>query len=86
MSGIAAAPLGPEAVIVIGEALHQLPLDVVGEATAARGKEASNLPVGVALLRALDGGKNAPNTVQQRTHGRAPRAIRASAVPMKAPQ
>jgi hypothetical protein len=53
------ACLGPEA--DLGEVLHQLSLDVVGEAPAVCGNEAPGLTIGAALVRMLDGRENAPN-------------------------
>jgi len=55
-----------------GEVLGQLSLEVVGEAPAVVGDEALGLLLDAALIRALDGRKNAPKNaaVGARRHAR----------------
>jgi hypothetical protein len=56
-----------------GEVLGQLSLEVVGEAPAVVGDEALGLLLDAALIRALDGRKNAPKNAAVGAWRRAPR-------------
>jgi hypothetical protein len=56
-----------------GEVLGQLSLEVVGEAPAVAGDEALGLLLDAALIRALDGRKNAPKNAAVGAWRRAPR-------------
>ena len=56
-----------------GEVLGQLSLEVVGEAPAVVGDEALGLLLDAALIRALDGRKNAPKNAAVGARRRAPR-------------
>jgi hypothetical protein len=55
------------------EVLGQLSLEVVGEAPAVVGDEAPGLLLDAALMRALDGRKNAPKNAAVGARRRAPR-------------
>lgn len=61
------------AVLAAQEVRGQLSLEVVGEAPAVVGDEAPGLLLDAALMRALDGRKNAPKNAAVGARRRAPR-------------
>jgi hypothetical protein len=63
--------------------LGQLSLEVVGEAPAVLGDEALGLLLDAALMRALDGRKNAPKNAAVGARWRAPRYRPGRAVQVK---
>jgi hypothetical protein len=66
-----------------GEVLGQLSLEVVGEAPAVVGDEALGLLLDAALIRALDGRKNAPKNAAVGARRRARRHRPGTAVQVK---
>ena len=66
-----------------GEVLGQLSLEVVGEAPAVVGDEALGLLLDAALIRALDGRKNAPKNAAVGARRRARRHRPRTAVQVK---
>jgi len=66
-----------------GEVLGQLSLEVVGEAPAVAGDEALGLLLDAALIRALDGRKNAPKNAAVGARRRARRHRPRTAVQVK---
>jgi hypothetical protein len=66
------------------EVLGELPLDVVGKASAVCGDESPGLSVGAALIPMVEGRKNASENAALRRRRRALRATHGSAVPLKA--